>query len=72
MKAKFTYVDQNPVTGKWYVCFDLYRTRKGVEYTSELVSYSIYNTKEEAEAMGHRAMQVQETTGRFPDITADF
>lgn len=72
MKAKFTYVDQNKHTGKWYVCFDVYRKRKGVEYTSELVSYAKYDTEEEAKATGQRAMQVQEQTGKFPDITKDF
>jgi hypothetical protein len=59
--------------GKWSVTFKSYKGVPGDEYVcSEVASGAVFTTEDEAYAGATRAMDLLETTGRYPNMCEKF
>jgi hypothetical protein len=59
--------------GKWSVKFDTYNGPVGKEYlASSVTTGAVFDSEDEAIAGAHRALDVLETTNKFPNLCAKF
>jgi hypothetical protein len=73
MRTQIQTVSQFEQSGKWRVSFFTYNGKVGEEYVSAICgSASVFDTEDEAWAGAHRALDILEKTGRFPNMCEVF
>lgn len=64
---------QSPHNGKWSATFVTYNGNPGHEYVAnDCTSAPVFNTEDEAREGATRALNMLETTGRFPNMCEVF
>lgn len=64
---------EQDTTGKWAAKFDTYNGTPGSEYLmSTVTSAFVFASEDDASAGGTRALDVLESTGRFPNLCVMF
>jgi hypothetical protein len=73
MRTEQTVPIQSPVNGKWAAVFVTYKGTPGAEYVAnECTSAHVFESAEDAEEGGIRALDILEATGRWPNMCEKF